>query len=74
MTKRAEPEAVDMSGLTAADWAELDKLKHALETGGQEALSQAQKKLRQADPICWFKIVRTFYPHLLRQIIGTDKG
>jgi hypothetical protein len=26
--------------------------------------------LRQTDPVLWFKIVRTYYPHLLRRIIG----
>jgi hypothetical protein len=72
MTKEPDPETVDTSALTDVDWAELDKLKAALETGGPKALAEAQKQLRQRDPICWFKIVRTFYPQLMRKIVGDD--
>jgi hypothetical protein len=72
MTKPPDPESVGTSGLTDADRTELDKLKEAWTTGGQEALASAQKELRQRDPICWFKILRTFYPALLRKIIGEE--
>ena len=69
MNKPPGPQA-DTSALTDADWHELEMLKQALESGGHDALSEAQKRLRQRDPFCWFRIVRTFYPHLLRKIVG----
>jgi hypothetical protein len=70
MAKPPDLKTVDTSGLNDVDWAELDTLKAAYETGGEPALAEAQRHLRQRDPICWFKIVRTFYPHLLRKIVG----
>jgi hypothetical protein len=70
MTKQPDPETVGTSSLSEAERAELERLKAAWETGGDEALSKAQKQLRQTDPVLWFKIVRTYYPHLLRRIIG----
>jgi hypothetical protein len=54
--------------LTEADWSEMDKLKHALETGGQEALEQALAELRESDSICFFRIIRSFFPRLARKL------
>jgi hypothetical protein len=38
-------EIVDSSHLTDADWAEINKLKKACETGGKKALSAAIERL-----------------------------
>jgi hypothetical protein len=70
METRTQRETADTSGFTDVDWVELRKLRDAWEIGGQEALAIAQKKLRQADPIRWFKLVRAFYPHLMRKVVG----
>ena len=56
--------------MTDVDRMELDKLKAAWQAGGEAELAKAQKQLRQTDPIRWFRIVRIFYPELLRKIIG----
>jgi hypothetical protein len=44
-------EVVDSSHLTDADWAEINKLKRAYETGGMKALSKAMDELAAGDPI-----------------------
>ena len=36
-------EVEDPSGLTDADWAEINRLKRTLEEGGQKALSEAMR-------------------------------
>jgi len=38
-----EPDTFSEKDLVEADWAALDKLKHALETGGQEELVKASQ-------------------------------
>ncbi len=70
MTKQPDPATVGASALTDVDRMELDKLKAAWQAGGEAELAKAQKQLRQTDPIRWFRIVRIFYPELLRKIIG----
>jgi hypothetical protein len=72
MANPPELDTLDTSGFTEADWAELRKLRDAWENGGPGALFAAQKSLRQADPICWFRLVRTFYPQLLRKMVGDE--
>ena len=42
-------EVVDASGLTAADWAEINRLKKLCETGGRNALSKALAELGESD-------------------------
>jgi hypothetical protein len=71
MAKSPSPQ-VDTSALTDSDWAELEMLKQALEAGGQDELSKAQRRLRHRDPFSWFRIVRTFYPHLMPKIVGEE--
>jgi hypothetical protein len=50
MTKKSDHlEVVDTTGLTDADWAEINKLKNAYDVGGQKALSAALDDLAK-DP------------------------
>ena len=61
-------EVVDSSGLTDADWAEINKLKKAYETGGQKALSKAFDDLNK-DPIAYVRVIGAFYPNEVRESI-----
>jgi len=62
MTNKFDPlEVADLTGLTDADWAEINKLKSAHEAGGQKALSAALKALGQ-DPILYLRIMAAFFP------------
>jgi hypothetical protein len=59
---------VDTSGLTDADWAEINKLKRAYEDGGQPALSAALDKL-SADPVRCMRVIGAFFPDDVREAI-----
>jgi hypothetical protein len=41
----------DSSGLTDADWAEINRLKRVYESGGADALDTAFSNLTEIDPI-----------------------
>jgi hypothetical protein len=61
-------EIVDSSHLTDADWAEINKLKKACETGGKKALSAAIEQLA-ADPIRYMNVMAAFFPDMIREAI-----
>ena len=44
-------EAVDSSGLTDADWAEINKLKRAYKEGGKPALNKAMAILAETPAV-----------------------
>jgi hypothetical protein len=50
---------MDTSGLTDADWAEINKLRRAWETEGTKALT---KEVLELDPIRCFRIMAAFFP------------
>jgi hypothetical protein len=60
-------EIVDSSHLTDADWAEINKLKKACETGGK-ALSAAIEQLA-TDPIRYMNVMAAFFPDMIREAI-----
>jgi len=61
-------EPVDASHLTDADWAELNKLRRALETGGPEALSKAFANLANAGPLRYMNVVAALFPDMVREM------
>jgi hypothetical protein len=61
-------EIVDSSHLTDADWAEINKLKKACETGGKKALSAAIEQLT-TDPIRYMNVMAAFFPDMIREAI-----
>ena len=61
MTESKPLEVVDTSGLTDADWVEINKLKAAYHNGGPEALSKAFDEL---DPVRSMNIIGVLYPDL----------
>ena len=66
MPKWPFEEIADRSGLTDADWAEINRLKTAYETGGDKALDAAFQQL-VADPIRAYRVVGALFPEMLRE-------
>ena len=58
----------DTSGLSDADWVEINKLRDAYRTGGQKALRDAWRKLTD-DPISTVRVYGAFFPDKLRNTI-----
>jgi hypothetical protein len=61
-------EVADSSGLTDADWAEINKLRKAYETGGRKALRKAFDELSK-DSIKYVRVVGALYPDEIRESI-----
>jgi hypothetical protein len=68
MTKRDSLEIQDISGLTDADWAEINMLRRAYESGGTKALSKALDRLAK-DPIRHVRVMGAFFPDMVREAI-----
>jgi hypothetical protein len=69
MTKKSDHlEVVDTTGLTDADWAEINKLKNAYDVGGQKALSAALDDLAK-DPIRAARVLGALFPDRVREAI-----
>lgn len=68
MTADQPFEVADPSGLTDADWAEINKLRRIHERGGQRAFSKALKKLSD-DPIRYMSVVEALFPNRAREAI-----
>jgi hypothetical protein len=78
MAKPQEPaqEITDTSKLTDADWAKVNKLKEAYETGGQKALSEALEQLAE-HPAQAIRIYGAYFPEMVREAINdlmAEKG
>ena len=58
----------DTSGLSDADWVEINKLRDAYRTGGQKALKDAWRELTD-DPIRTVRVYGAFFPDKLRNTI-----
>jgi hypothetical protein len=67
MTKKSDHlEVVDTTGLTDADWAEINKSKNAYDVGGQKALSAALDDLAK-DPSRTARVLGALFPDLVRE-------
>ena len=62
-------EVVDASGLTAADWGEINRLKGLYETGGRDALSKALAELGESDPVRSIRVLSAFFPETARDAL-----
>ena len=58
----------DTSDLRDADWIEINKLRDAYKTGGQQALKEAWRKLKD-DPVSMMRVYGAFFPEKLRNTI-----
>jgi hypothetical protein len=63
-------EVVDQSGLTGADWVEINKLKAAFASGGERALDEAMGELAK-DPIRYCAVLGAFFPDMTRHAIDS---
>ena len=62
-------EVVDPSGLTDANWAEINRLKSLYETGGRNALSKALAELGESDPVRSIRVLSAFFPETVREAL-----
>lgn len=60
------------SGLTDADWAEINRLKRAFLKGGVRGLSTAMTELEKSDPGRALAVWAAFFPHEVREIVLDD--
>ena len=59
----------DTSRLTDADWAEINKLRRAYETGGDEAFEAAFEELLKDDPVRLTRIFGAYNPEKMREAL-----
>src|SRR5436189_298637 len=59
-------EVPDPTGMTDADWAELNKLKAAYESGGGKALSKTLAELG-ADPVRYVRVIGALFPEVVSE-------
>ena len=67
-----ELEIRDTSGLTDAEWAELNKLRRIHETDGAKALRKALDELRRNDPVRYFRISAALFPERIYNAMKDD--
>jgi hypothetical protein len=71
-TMSDEPfEIVDPSGLTDADWVEINKLKAAYASGEERALDKAMGELANKHPIRYLAVLAAFFPDMTRHSIDS---
>ena len=68
--KPIDLEVVDPSGLTDADWAEINRLKGLYETGSRDALSKALAELGESNPVRSIRVLCAFFPETAREALG----
>lgn len=72
MAKQTDPEPIETSHLTDADWAELNKLRRTWRAGGEKAVSRAMAELAAANPICWANILAAYFPNEVCEAIKDE--
>jgi|SRR5215469_1294741 len=68
MTEPDDLEVQDTSGLTDADWFEINKLRKAHKKGGRKAFANALDRLAK-DPIRFAVVIGALYPDMMREMI-----
>ena len=59
----------DASGLTDADWAQINKLRQALEHGGDKAFQKKALADLKKDPSRYLRVMRAFFPVRVREAL-----
>ena len=70
--KDDEPQLVEISNLTDADWAEINKLRQAYARGGRDGFEKAFDDLYKRNDIHWMKIAFAYYPTTIREALKRD--
>jgi len=68
MTEPDDLEIQDTSGLTDADWAEINKLRKTHKKGDRKALEIALDQLAK-DPVRFAVVIGALYPDMMREMI-----
>jgi hypothetical protein len=68
--KQLDLEVADSSGLTDADWAEINRLKNLYEAGGRNALSKGLAELGDSDPVRSIRVLSAFFPGAVREALA----
>lgn len=68
MTEPDDLEIQDTSGLTDADWAEINKLRKAHRSGSRKTYEAALEELAK-DPIRYAVVIGAFFPEMVRETI-----
>jgi hypothetical protein len=66
---RDEFEVVDSTGLTDADWLEINHLKKVHKQGGERALDEALSVLIKSDPVRATRVMAAFFPSEMLEAI-----
>src|ERR1700730_4484516 len=66
MSDEDELETADTTVLTDADWAEIDKLRCAWDSGGRKGLWEALDKLRNDDLVRYVTVTAAVIPDMVR--------
>ncbi|MFB6449068.1 hypothetical protein [Bradyrhizobium tunisiense] len=64
-------EVADASGLTDADWADINKLRKVYAEGGSKALNNALRDLG-ADPVRYVRVMGALFPDDVREAIKDE--
>jgi len=59
----------DTTGLTDADWAEINKLRNARKNGGAKAVKRVMQQLLAKDVIQYVRVIAAFFPDMMREAI-----
>lgn len=62
----------DTSGLTDADWAEINRLRKIYDEKGGEGLNKAFAELMQKDLIRYARVVDAFFPNELTEALKDE--
>jgi len=64
-------EVVDPSGLSDADWADINRLRRIYKADGKDALSDALAELAKA-PIRYVHILGAIFPEMIREALKDE--
>jgi hypothetical protein len=62
----------DTSSLTDADWAEINKLVRAYNSGGEKSLERALGGLLKGKPVRYARVYGAFFPNRLREALKDE--
>jgi hypothetical protein len=64
-----EPQLVDTTDLTDADWDEINKIEQAYAKRGERGFVKALEALYKRDELSWLRVVLAYYPTVVEEIM-----